>query len=334
MQGIAHKALGHRPVQGVQQKAADHIAQFADIARPVMIAEIAQHPPGQARRPQIPLPGKLADEVFNQNGNVVLSLPQRRQTQDDRGQAVKEITPQAAFNQGLFQVYVGGGQHADIHADGARLAHPLKGVLLHDLQELALHIRRKLADFIQKQGSALGHFNPADALGVGPGERALGIAEHLALKQGRGQGRAVHLDEIGRPPGAAPVQPAGQHALARAGLADDQHRNMQLGDLARHGHDPGHVLGFQQAVHQPSGGAVRIVFTRRIQGSLLRRLGPGPALFGEHHKQKNRQYRTQFQQKIQNLHHIVRLTHKGNVQGADDFAVQDQRQGDGGVEPG
>ena len=101
---------------------------------------------------------------------------------------------------------------------------------------------------------------------------------------------------------------------------------MQLGHLARHGHDPGHVLGFQQAVHQwgRTGGIRR--------GGITVAAGRRTFL-RQHSEQKSGQHRAQFQQKIQNLHYIVRLTHKGNVQGADDFAVQDQGQGDGGVEP-
>src|SRR5436305_1270388 len=57
----------------------------------------------------------------------------------------------------------------------------------------------------------------------GPGEGAAGVAEQLALQQLGRQAGAVDGDEGPAGPRAAGVDSAGQHALAGAALAADQH---------------------------------------------------------------------------------------------------------------
>jgi hypothetical protein len=70
---------------------------------------------------------------------------------------------------------------------------------------------------------------------VGAGERALLVAEELALEQRLGERGAVHLDErAGRAP-RAEVDVARELALAGAALAQQQHGGVGGGDLARGG---------------------------------------------------------------------------------------------------
>ena len=65
------------------------------------------------------------------------------------------------------------------------------------------------------------------------GERALLVAEQLALQQRLGQGGAVEADERPVPPRAARVDRPGDQFLADAALAADQHRRLRLGHAAR-----------------------------------------------------------------------------------------------------
>ena len=65
------------------------------------------------------------------------------------------------------------------------------------------------------------------ALGLlGVGEGAALVPEQLTLEEGRGQRRAVHLDERLRGARGALVDPTRDVALARARLADDEHGNV------------------------------------------------------------------------------------------------------------
>ena len=56
------------------------------------------------------------------------------------------------------------------------------------------------------------------------------VTEQLGLEQGLGNRGAVHLDERHGALRAAVVDGAGDELLARAGLAEDQHRALGLGD--------------------------------------------------------------------------------------------------------
>ena len=62
------------------------------------------------------------------------------------------------------------------------------------------------------------------------GEGALLVAEQLALEQRLGQRRAVEAQERRRRARRAAVDRLGQHLLADAGLAEDQHGERAAGD--------------------------------------------------------------------------------------------------------
>ena len=74
------------------------------------------------------------------------------------------------------------------------------------------------------------------------------MAEQLALEQVAGHGRAVEGQE--RPVGAirGPMDGAGDHFLAGAGLAGDQHRNRVGGDPPRRVQDFDHLFGGPDAL--------------------------------------------------------------------------------------
>ena len=105
---------------------------------------------------------------------------------------------------------------------------------------------------------------------------------------------------------------------------------MQLGRLARQGHDLRHGLGFQQAVFQRKG---CLRFARRVQRGAVGSLSACPPFLGEDDEQKSRQDRAELLQQIQNFHKIIRLAHKRDVQRTDDLTVEDERQGNGGGKP-
>jgi hypothetical protein len=66
----------------------------------------------------------------------------------------------------------------------------------------------------------------------GAGEGALFVAEQLALEQRRRQRRAVDAGQRPRPRRQV-VQRLGEHLLADAGLAEDEHVDPALGDVAQ-----------------------------------------------------------------------------------------------------
>ena len=110
-------------------------------------------------------------------------------------------------------------------ADAANLA------AFQHAQQLGLHRLGQLADFVEEDRAAVGHFEQADAVLVGAGERAFAMAEQLAFDERLGQGAAVDRDERLVGPRALVVNGAGDQFLAGAGFAEDQHGRVRRRDF-------------------------------------------------------------------------------------------------------
>ena len=109
--------------------------------------------------------------------------------------------------------------------------------LLQHAQQLGLQLERQLADFVEEDGAVVGQLEPANLRAVGAGVGALLAAEQLALDQVGGEGGAVDGDERAVAARAAAMDGARQEFLARAGLAEEQHRGRGRGHLRHPEHD-------------------------------------------------------------------------------------------------
>ena len=94
-------------------------------------------------------------------------------------------------------------------------------MLLEDTQELDLHLRRHLANLVQKDRPAVGELKAAEAFLGRARERALLVPEEFALDQASRQGGTVHLDEWPVGALAVRVHGAGDQFLTGPGLAQD-----------------------------------------------------------------------------------------------------------------
>src|SRR6202012_3314360 len=99
--------------------------------------------------------------------------------------------------------------------------------------QLGLDLERQLADLVEEDRAAARGDEQARLGGLGVGERALVVAEQLALEQLGRDRRAVDRDE--RPAGALAggVDRARHQLLAGAALAGDQDRRQRRRDLAQ-----------------------------------------------------------------------------------------------------
>ena len=88
-----------------------------------------------------------------------------------------------------------------------------------------------VADFIEQQGPAVGHLEPADLPPFGAGERPLFVAEELAFQQRVVQDGAVERHERTGPARIGGVQRLRDQLLAGPGLALDQDRRAHRPDL-------------------------------------------------------------------------------------------------------
>src|SRR5260221_4596682 len=83
---------------------------------------------------------------------------------------------------------------ADAALDRFLATDALDPPLLEHAQEFGLQAERQLADLVEEQRAAVGHLEAAGFLLGGAGERALLVAEQLALDQRLGERRAVDRD--------------------------------------------------------------------------------------------------------------------------------------------
>ena len=168
------------------------------------------------------------------------------------------------------------GRADDANVDGvllrrADLAHLL---FLDRAQELHLHLQGEIGDLVQKQRSSVRGLKEPVAIGFGPGERALPIAEELALHQVLGDGSAVDGDERQLGARAAGVDHPGGELLAAAGLAVDEHRRLAFREALDHVADVHHRRGFAEEAVARRG--------RRLLGDLERLLDERSQLLERH----------------------------------------------------
>src|SRR5713101_5461150 len=110
-------------------------------------------------------------------------------------QAVKQILTETPFGDGRVQIAVRGRQHTYVDRDGPVPPDAFKRALLKHPQEHDLCFGWQLADFIQKEGSTVGRFEPPDAPLNGAGECPLFMAEQLRCDERGWNCRAVDADE-------------------------------------------------------------------------------------------------------------------------------------------
>ena len=96
-----------------------------------------------------------------------------------------------------------------------------------------MQLRRGGVDLVEEDGAGVGGLEAAGAVVDGPGERPADVAEELAFQEVLGQRAAVDANERAAAARTEPVDRLGDQLLARARLAQQQHRGVRLGHLPR-----------------------------------------------------------------------------------------------------
>ncbi len=220
------KVLGFHHVAPAQNdRALDPVLKFPNVPGPGVLGE---HPNRVRREGEgataAGLPGELRQERLREGKDVVPPGPQRRDQDLDHGETEIEILSKIPGSDHRLQVAVRGRDQPKIHPPGLGAPHPVELLLLNEPQDLGLQGERQVPDLVQKQGAPLGHLDPPELPGAGPGEGPLLVAEEFVLEERLRDGRAIDGDE--RPLGAGRelVNRAGQKLLARAAFAEDQDR--------------------------------------------------------------------------------------------------------------
>src|SRR5215472_8661839 len=94
-----------------------------------------------------------------------------------------EITAKFACRHQLFQILIGGGNHAHINADFFTATQPVVGDAIQHAKQFHLDLQVQIADFIQKERAAIRQFKEARLHGVSTAESAFLIPKKLTFNQ-------------------------------------------------------------------------------------------------------------------------------------------------------
>ena len=127
--------------------------------------------------------------------NVVRPLAQRRQIDAQDVEPIEQIGAEPPVLDELAQRLVRRGDDAHVDRDRLHAADAHELALLEHAQQLDLRRRRNLADLVEEERSRIGELEASEPPLGRAGERALLVAEQLALEQRLGQRADVHGDE-------------------------------------------------------------------------------------------------------------------------------------------
>src|SRR5881397_4144984 len=240
--GRAAKEVRRRDLRAgrEQQRLLDGGAQLAHIAPPLVRDAGAQRLAGQRLRIAAEARGGLYQEVVDQEGDVLAPLGERRDGELDDAQAIVEVLAEAAGAYGALEVLVGGRDEAHVDPDRQVAADALELLLLDGAQELRLRLERHVAHLVEEERAAVRRLELPLAPRDRARERALLVAEELALDQLLAERRTVHLDQRLRAPRAPVVERVRDQLLAGTAPAADQHGHVGVGDLVDGLEEPAH----------------------------------------------------------------------------------------------
>src|SRR5579884_1186057 len=133
------------------------------------------------------------EKGLGQGQNLFLTLPERRDDDIDDIEPVIKVIAECALGDARFEIAVGSGDHPDIDAGRLAGAEAAELVILEHLQKLGLKTEVHVADFVQKNGPAVGELEFSGIGLKGASEGAALVAEQLALDKLAWERGAVQL---------------------------------------------------------------------------------------------------------------------------------------------
>ena len=228
------------------QRAIDSILQLANVAGPAVAGEHRTEIGGELRPRDALLISKAGHEQLRQRHNVLRAVAQRRQIQRQDVEAIVEIFAEKPFLHQLDQVFLRRADHPHIDVHFMILANAAEGAVVEKAQQLGLHARRHLANFIQQHRAAVGLLEEA-LLAL---QR---VAKQLALDRVLGNGAAVERQIGFARPRTGQMAGMGQQIFTGAGVADNQQRRAEHRQLARLLHHVAHFRPHREDLAEGAG---------------------------------------------------------------------------------
>ena len=217
----------------------DDVAELANVAGPAVRAERG-HRVGRDELVDRAVVALLAEEVLDQERDVLGALAERRHREHHDRDAVVEVEAEAPVVDLGAQIAVRRGDEAHVDRDLVPSADAAEPAPLERAEQRGLERWRELADLVEEERAAVRALERALVPTVGAGERALLVAEELARDERRRERAAVDDDERAARARALVVERACDQLLAGAGLAHEQHRRVGLRGAADPRHQAAH----------------------------------------------------------------------------------------------
>src|SRR6516225_280818 len=135
-----------------------------------------------------------AQEMIGEQFYVALPFAQCRELDLDSVQPKKKIFAESPGSGLGMDVYIGGREDANVHAACVRRADSLKLTRLQYTQQLGLKTKRDVGNLVQEQGTGVGEFKAADAIGSCVCECSFHVAEQFAFKYSAGKATGIDGD--------------------------------------------------------------------------------------------------------------------------------------------
>ena len=163
--------------------ALDDVLELTSVSRIIVLHQNRQH---LIRNPDHILALQTVespDEVFDEEGNVLATLPETREFESNDVDAVEKVFSKSPVLDQLREIPVGGDHDADICFHRFERAKWLVDLFQQDPQKAHLHRLRDVADFIEKDSAPLGNRKASRFVGLRIGERTGLVAERLRLEE-------------------------------------------------------------------------------------------------------------------------------------------------------
>ena len=270
-----------------RKRPSDRIAELANVTWPARARKLVDQIWRQGRLVWVdPFAGaEFAGKVFGQDRNVVEALAKWRHLNANDRQPVVQIFAKTASVDFSGQASVGRCDDTNINSPRDVVANPTDFETFQCAKKLGLKLERKLTDFVEKKGSAIGGFESAEAIGDRSGKRPTEVAKKFALDQLSGYGRAIKDDEWTVGTGRGVVEGFGGEVFAGSGLTFDKNGGVARCDPLEDGKQLAHPERRATEGTKPTLGRQRkldqIIEKAKSQKGVAAadlRIGPGPAV--------------------------------------------------------
>src|SRR5882762_3640126 len=204
-------------------RAFQQIFQFANIAGPGVGHQGIHGVRGNVLNGFVQPAAELLHEVADQQRNILAAFAKRRKLNRKNVEAVEKIAAEFAFGVQTAKIGVGGGDHANVHANGAGGAQAFEFMFLQNAKKFRLQFEWDVADFIQENGATVGEFEAANFLRDGAGERTTFMTEEFAFEQAGRDSGTIDFDESAFAARTQIVDGASDELFAGAGFAENEH---------------------------------------------------------------------------------------------------------------